>query len=193
MSANALKRMLIFVPILFALACSTLTPKPAPSASEIEKEEEAIYAFFAGTSSAVILENTSAGIGNPTPQEMRRQLQDTFQNISGDTIESFVERNAEPGQLSAEMELGVDYVLLSEKELAEISSQPDWGETLAERYPGSYGYLIFSRVGFNRTLDQAVIYVGNVAGPLMGSGDIFLMEKVNGEWVIKEQFMIWIS
>lgn len=193
MTENALKRTLFFVPILFVLACSTLTPKPAPSAAEIEKEEEAIYAFFAGTSSTVILENTSAGIGNPTPQEIRRQLEDTFQNISEDTIKSFVERNAEPSQLSAEMELGVDYVLLSEKELAEISSQPDWGETLTERYPGSYGYLIFSRVGFNRALDQAVIYVGNVAGPLMGSGDIFLMEKVNGEWVIKEQFMIWIS
>lgn len=193
MSANALKRTLVFMPILFVLACSTLTPKPTPSAAEIEKEEEAIYAFFAGTSSAVILENTSAGIGDPTPQEMRQQLQDTFQNISDDTIKSFVERNAEPVQLSAEMELGVDYVLLSEEELAEISSQPDWGEALAERYPGSYGYLIFSRVGFNRTLDQAVIYVGNVAGPLMGSGDIFLMEKVNGEWVIKEQFMLWIS
>jgi len=48
-------------------------------------------------------------------------------------------------------------------------------------------------VGFNNSLDQAVIYVGNMAGPLIGSGFYYLMEKKNGEWVIKEQVMVWIS
>jgi hypothetical protein len=91
------------------------------------------------------------------------------------------------------MQLGQEYILLSQPELAEISSQGNWHEVLQERYPGSNGYLIFSRVGFNRTLDQAVVYVGEVAGPLMGAGYYYLLEKETGKWTIKAETMVWIS
>ena len=195
MFTQSFKKVLIFVPVLLTLACSTLTPKPAPSAVDIEKEEQAVYSFFVGASTgpALILEETSSSIGGDTPQELKEQLRNSFKDISRETVESFAARNVESVQLSPDMDLGVEYVLLSHEELAEISSQPNWGELLTEKYPGSYGYTIFSRVGFNNTLDEAVIYVGNVAGPLMGSGDFYLMEKIDGEWLIKEQYMIWIS
>jgi hypothetical protein len=113
--------------------------------------------------------------------------------ISNETVKSLIARNAQPSQLSPDMDLGAKYTLLSAEELSKISSQPNWGEVLANTYPGSNGYLIFSRVGFNKTLDQAVIYVGQVGGPMMGSGSYYLMEKQNGEWVIKQEVMVWIS
>jgi len=91
------------------------------------------------------------------------------------------------------MKLDVDYILLSTEELSEITRQSNWGEVITQKYPGSYGYTMFSRVGFNNSLDQAIIYVGQMAAPLMGSGFYYLMEKKNGEWVIKEQVMAWIS
>jgi hypothetical protein len=28
---------------------------------------------------------------------------------------------------------------------------------------------------------------------LMGSGSYYLMEKQNGEWILKDQVMVWIS
>ena len=64
---------------------------------------------------------------------------------------------------------------------------------LTQTYEGAHGYTVFSRVGFNDTLDQAVVYVGNVAAPLMGAGYYYLMEKKNGQWIITEQVMVWIS
>jgi len=33
----------------------------------------------------------------------------------------------------------------------------------------------------------------SAAQPMMGSGFYYLMEKKNGEWLIKEQVMAWIS
>ena len=48
MFTQSFKKVLIFVPVLLTLACSTLTPKPAPSAVDIEKEEQAVYSFFVG-------------------------------------------------------------------------------------------------------------------------------------------------
>ncbi len=179
---------------LTLLACSLFTPAaPTPSAADIEKEEQAVYSFFVNGNPALILQNTSTDIAQDDPKQMVDYIKTGLKNVTDETVDNFLERNAQPSQLSPDMDLGVDYVLLTEEELAQISSQPNWGEVLSQKYPGANGYTIFSRVGFNNTLDQALIYVGNVGGPLMGSGSYFLMEKQNGEWVIKEEIMVWIS
>jgi hypothetical protein len=141
----------------------------------------------------LLLESTSLDVSAGDPKQIAENIRSGLPGIASETVDSLLKRNEGPTQLSAEMQLGVDYMLLSEDELAEISSQPNWHEILKERYPGSEGYLIFSRVGFNRTLDQAVISVGKVAGPLMGSGAYYLLEKQDGEWVIKDEMMTWIS
>ena len=114
----------------------------------------------------------------------------TFQK---ETVNSYLTRNAQPSQLSPNMDLGVEYVLLTPEDLSKITSQPNWHEVLNEKYPGSGGYTVFSRVGFNNTLDQAVVYVSQVAGPLMGTGFYTLLEKQNGDWKLMEQVMVWIS
>ena len=183
----------MLVPIL--LACSLFTSAPAPSRAEIDREEQAVYAFFVGegTGTSLILEETASGIGSDDIQQTREYLKSGLPDLSRETLNSFTERNQESTPLSQDMQLGVKYELLSHEDLAEISSQPSWNEILNERYPGSNGYLILSRVGFNHSLDQAVIYVGQVAGPLMGSGSYYMLEKQNGEWIIKDESMAWIS
>lgn len=195
MSTRFFRTTLMLLLISASLACSLFTSASAPSQADIEKEEQAVYALFVGGSKgpALILQDTSTGLSDEDPQQTIDNLNGGLPGISNETIDSYVERNVQPSQLAPDMQLGVDYVLLSQEELAEISSQGNWHEILQERYPGSEGYLIFSRVGFNRTLDQAVLYVGDVAGPLMGAGYCYLLEKQNGEWTIKEQTMVWIS
>ena len=195
MSTRSLKTALILLLFPASLACSLFTSAPTPSQAEIEKEEQAVYAVFVGRNKgpALILQDTSIGLSDDPPQQIIDNFKAGLPGISKEAIDSFVERNAQPSQLSPGMQLGVEYVLLSEDELAKISSQPNWHEVLREKYPGSEGYTIFSRVGFNRTLDQALLYAGEVAGPLMGAGHYYLLEKQNGEWTIKEQIMVWIS
>lgn len=189
------KKLLIVLFAINFIACSIFTPTATPSAADIEKEEQAVYSFFVYDPGgvAIILQDTSANISEADPQESIDYIKSGLKGISNETLDSYLARNAQPGQLSADMNLGMDYILLSTEELAEISSGPNWGELLTEKYPSSHGYTIFSRVGFNNSLDQAVIYVGSVAGPLMGAGFYYLMEKKNGEWVIKEQVLAWIS
>jgi len=194
MSIRSLKKVAMGLLAINFLACSTLVPAPAPAA-DIEKEEQAVYSFFLAASKgpALILQETSTNISELTPQEVKEQIKGSFKSVSNEAVNSYVERNAQPSQLSPNMDLGVDYILLPMDQLAEITRQPNWGELLTEKYPGSYGYTIFSRVGFNNTLDQAVVYVGSVDGPMMGAGYYYLMEKQNGEWIIKEEVMVWIS
>lgn len=195
MRTRFFKTVLILLLTSPSLACSLFTSTPAPSQADIEKEEQAVYALFVGKSkgTALILQDTSTGLSDETPQQIIDNLKSSLPGLSNETIDSYVARNAQPSQLLPDMQLGVDYVLLSHEELAEVSSQGNWHEVLQERYPGSNGYLIFSRVGFNNSLDQAVVYVGEVAGPLMGAGYYYLLEKQNSEWTIKEETMVWIS
>ncbi len=195
MLTRFLKEIAVVLLTINFLACATLSPVATPAAVDIEREEQAVYSFFLneGDGPALILQETSTTISTDDPRQTLDYIKEGLPSLSDQTLDNFVERNAQPGQLSPTMNIGVDYVLLTSDELSEITSQPNWGEVLTEKYPGSYGYTIFSRVGFNNTLDQAVIYVGSMAGPLVGSGSYFLMEKKNGEWLMLEQIMAWIS
>jgi hypothetical protein len=195
MFTQLLKRSPILLLALNLLACSVLTPAvPTPRAADIDKEEQAVYSYFvAENNKALILQDTSTNISNDDPQQTVDFIKSGLTGISSETLDNYLERNKQPSQLSPDMDLGVDYVLVSREDLMKISSQPDWGQLLNTKFPGTHGYIIFSRVGFNNTLDQAVIYVGNVGGPLMGAGYYYLMEKQNGRWVMKEQAMAWIS
>ena len=189
------KKISVLLLALNVLACSVLTPAAAtPSATEIEREEQAVYSFFVhGQSTALILEDTSTSISNDDPQKTVDYIKSGLKGVSSEALDNFLERNRQPGQLSPTMNLGVNYVLLTREDLSKISGRPNWGELLSGEYPGTYGYVIFSRVGFNHTLDLAVIYVGSVGGPLMGVGYYNLMEKQNGQWILKDQLMAWIS
>jgi hypothetical protein len=193
MPDKLIKTALSLVLFISIFACSSLTPVPAPTAADIEKEEQAVYSFFVGKSPVLILQNTSTDISDDDPQQMMDYIKSGLENVSSETIDAYLTRNEQITQLAPDMNLGVEYTLISPEELAEISSQPNWGERLAEKYPGAYGYTIFSRVGFNNSLDQALIYVGFVGGPLFGSGSYYLMEKRNGEWLMMDEINVWIS
>ena len=195
MRINLLKRIPVALFTLSFTACSFLTPAATPSAADIEKEEQAVYSFFVGGGerTVLILQDTSADISANDPQKSLDYIRSGLPSLSDEALDNFVQRNQQSGPLASDMELDVDYILLSTEELSEITRQSNWGEVITQKYPGSYGYTMFSRVGFNNTLDQAVIYVGSMAAPLMGSGFYYLMEKKNGAWVIKEQIMAWIS
>jgi hypothetical protein len=195
MLTKSFKTILTLLLALNVLACAFLFPGPKPAAADIEKEEQQIYSFFVGgkNETALILQDTSVGMSSSDPKESVDFIRSGLKGVSNETINSYLERNAKPSRLSPDMDLGVNYVLLSEDELASITSQPNWGEVLRQKYPGAEGYTMFSRVGFNNSLDQAVVYVGSMAGPLMGAGYYCLMSKQNGVWIMKEQVMAWIS
>jgi len=53
-------------------------------------------------------------------------------------------------------------------------------------------YFHLPIMGYNRK--KAYVPVDYVCGPLCGNGDAFLLEKVNGKWVIVQRFFnLWIS
>jgi hypothetical protein len=173
------------------------TPTPVVSQADLEKEEQAVYAsFFKNTSETVVIQKDTSTGWLPSSEEELKQRMDYIAsglpNASNGTLDNYFQRNRQSTQLSPDMQLGIYYVLVSADEFSEVMDQPDGWEAFYKKYSPS-GYMQFSRVGFNNTLDQAIIYVGVIPGPMMGSGNYYLLEKKAGKWSIREQVLAWVS
>jgi len=53
--------------------------------------------------------------------------------------------------------------------------------------------MSLSRIGFNSSKTQALVYVANVCGGLCGTGEFYLLGKVDGKWKIQNELIVWIS
>jgi hypothetical protein len=61
-----------------------------------------------------------------------------------------------------------------------------------EKFPRNMGLVVLSGVGFNPSKTQAVFYINHFCG-LCGGGRYVLMEKISGNWRVKDEHYTWIS
>lgn len=173
------------------------TPTPVVSQAELEKEEQAIYASFlhGNPETIVIQEDTSTGWIPSSESELKQRMDyiaSGLPNASNETLDNFFQRNRQSTQLSPEMQLGIPYILVSADAFSAVMDRPNGWDAFYKKYSPS-GYMQFSRVGFNDTVDQAIVYFASIPGPMMGSGNYYLFEKKDGQWSIREQVLAWVS
>jgi hypothetical protein len=60
-------------------------------------------------------------------------------------------------------------------------------------YPHWGGFITFSKVGFNRDMDQALIYFSSVCGDTCGAGEFVFLVKEGAVWRIKGTAVSWVS
>ena len=119
----------------------------------------------------------------------------SFEGIEQETVSDFIFKNANPYPLQDFFDLDYPVVLISNEEIEELfqlGTFEGW-RNFYEKYPGSQGIMELSRVGFNAEMDQAIVYMGNQQGSLSGSGNVYYLIKVNGEWVVQYVDPAWIS
>ena len=155
----------------------------------IGADEQAVYAvFFAENAGITVLRQaTATDTSMPSAQDTADFVRSGLPTVSDETIDDYLKNNEQIDQLPADMNIGLAYHLLSPAEWAELSQQPDWGSVLKERYPGTDGFMFFSRVGFNAAHDQALLYVGKLYGPMAVEAGYYSLEKQDGQWRIVGQ------
>ncbi len=193
------KFIFVFLAVLLVACTGTPIPAPTPSAEQMDAEEQAVYAaLLRNLYSApryVIMDTTATG---PTGVEDTASTLDhivqNMHDVDLETADSFRVRNDAEYPVRADMDLRSGYVLLSRDEMSQIFSQnQDGWQVFYEQYPDAPGITSLSRVGFNDTLDQALVYVGTMSHWLAGGGYYVLLKKVNGSWIVDQQVMTWIS
>ncbi len=134
-----------------------------------------------------------------TDCESDAELKETLQYVSeqmpsldSETIYNFRSKNAQSYFLDCYFDLPVKVVLLSDDVMREIFDDDGWKE-FYERYASAEGIMRISRVGFNSTKDQALVYVGSNCDYLYGVGYYVLFIKENGVWMIQDEVCTWIS
>jgi hypothetical protein len=194
------KKLLLLSLALGVAACTAKpTSIPTPSAGQVDIEEQAVYAFLLPkmykNRGYVIMSTTATsatGVDN-TAQTLDYVLQN-MHGVAPETAGSFRTRNDMAYPIRPDMNLGSPYTLLSQAERNRIFGQNQSGwEIFYNRYPQAPGITTLSRVGFNSTFDQALVYIGTQSNWLAGEGYYVLLKKTGGVWSINQQVMIWVS
>lgn len=62
-----------------------------------------------------------------------------------------------------------------------------------QEYPKSAGFWELSRPGYNSAGNQALLLVRHSCGYLCGTGHLYLLSKKDGQWIVENRLMLWIS
>jgi hypothetical protein len=190
-------------PLALALLILGATLHASPKAvrqSEVSSEEYAVYSALI-TEEYVKDKVKLVVIANPTSSGNRsKDMADYFLGqlspLSQATYDDYLERNGKPYNLSNSFSLREKYVLVEYPEIEKFFENPDFDEAwknFYKRFPASNGYIVLSRVGFNPTKDQALVYMAWMCNSRCGEGKLMLMSKRDGKWKVEKHYTTWVS
>ena len=194
-----MKKTLLIFTILFCCAFITFAQKDSIVQEKAETEEYSVY-------KAVLKE---LFIKPNTKQLVIRKLTinepyKTFYNfrnkpINQEMIENFSSANLKQAELKDDFGVDIPVSLVTEEELraifdtyyADITGKI-YEEVMKKKYNTSR-IVWFSRVGFNKDKNQAMLHVGYSCGATCGQGLFVFLSKRDGNWIILDKLPTWIS
>jgi hypothetical protein len=125
---------------------------------------------------------------------IRRKLS----QVKPDTLDDYFNRNRKSFELKDNFGISPIVSLITEEDLLPIrrKEKADLGEAYKKAFKEQYSteYLIwFSRVGFNKSKNQALIQVSYSCGTTCGEGNYVILSKKKDRWIIKKKLLRWIS
>jgi hypothetical protein len=115
---------------------------------------------------------------------------------SNETIADFKSHGLKRRSLKPSLDSKITYTLAPRAEIEGYFDRKvggDGWERFAEQHPKAPGFVDVSAVGYNRARNHALVYLGHHCGWLCGTGNLCFLAKENGRWVIKNEYMQWIS
>jgi hypothetical protein len=63
----------------------------------------------------------------------------------------------------------------------------------AQKYPNAISITTLSKIGFNKKLDQALIYMAYRCGDECGSANIYFLVRKGDIWKVEDSANVWMS
>jgi hypothetical protein len=155
----------VFVTLLLVLAACAPTGDAGPSDQEI-----AVYLTVSKRSPStyfVIGSGPLTAIGLESVENVKQLLPEA----SEDTIEDFLARNREIQATNRDKPIRDGFTLIGT-------------DDRSARLERVNRYNSVSRVGFNSSGDEAILWYFDDCQPLCGSGGLYLLRKRDSEWVV---------
>lgn len=121
-----------------------------------------------------------------------RYIQMRMPEVEEETLSDFKIKNAEEYLIIDLFDIEADVTLVTSAKLHEIFQKGGW-TGFYETFPYAPGILIFSKVGFNSDMTQALVIVGNSVDILWASGVLYFLVKEDDVWTIHNELLLWIS
>jgi len=107
-----------------------------------------------------------------------------------------LERKAQgPAVLPPDLDPGLQTIVLRGRWVGYLHKTHGWDgyRHFNRRFPGAFGLLTLSPVGFSEDGLQAVMHVSWMLWPRVGEGHYYLLENRDGAWHVVRRAMTWIS
>lgn len=168
-------------------ACS---PKETAPLRLREEEEVKIYSYlinrdykkYIGDSSPILVFNQTIDGSFTDDETILRELSE----LSEDTLRNYREINEQVLIINSNLSIDKPFELISLDELYALdNTNPTWfrASTLTS----------FSRIGFNISFDQALVYVEHYCGGECATGDLYFLIIENDLWKIESILEGWVS
>jgi hypothetical protein len=127
-------------------------------------------------------------------EDFHTSIGEMFPTVENSTFDDYRDRNRTIGSLFLS-DIGFDYVLLSPEtynRFFDSEAGHGWAD-FYKKYPRANGLIFFSKIGFNKQRDQALVYAGSACGGLCGDGSYVLLRRRADKWAIEKAVRVWIS
>jgi hypothetical protein len=140
----------------------------------------------------IVLENTTRfdDFDGETIFSADLNLKSLSKDLKPETIQNFTAQNAKRQPITSPAKGTLKVELLDGKEVQDTVQFGRW-KKLFTTYPDSSGVVSVSKVGFDKTGTQALVYVANVYAEETGQGTILFLQKVGQQWKVKEKVLNW--
>lgn len=122
-----------------------------------------------------------------TAADFYTSLSKELGDLQEETAASFIAANQQAHTLENKFDPALKVTLLSEKDISKLlGSYPFNWEAFSQKYPSAAGVMRLSNAGVNAAGDQALVYTAQEMKTGAYETVFFLLNKVDGEWKIKE-------
>jgi hypothetical protein len=111
------------------------------------------------------------------------------------TIQDFAERSCTSGRLSQTFHTDLPRTFIADDSVY-FDGWPTRNKntkSFERSFPGASGIISFSHVGFDASLDEAIVSTSFVCGALCGTGKVYILKKRWGRWRVVNQWIVWVS
>lgn len=198
-------KLFLSVLLLVVVACPHATNSQSIENATVEREEYAVYSAMLselypkqGATSLVI--SNPAGANRFLAGVTQKSIQFGIRGgprVSQETFADLLQRDKSNRWLERRLDIKTDYALVDFREIKRLFNDfalsNDLSQEFKEKYPGAFGFISLSRVGFNARMDEAAVFVTWKCGhSLCGDGEFVLLSK-QGVWTIVNRAQLYIS
>jgi hypothetical protein len=115
--------------------------------------------------------------------------------LRADTIQDFLGKSCTEGHLSRTFHTDFPRTFVDHDsvEFDIVPNQNNVRKDFRQTFLGAGGILALSRVGFDSSLQEAIVSSEFVCGMLCGQGRRHILRKTRGKWEVVQSLVVWIS